>query len=219
MSKGARSFTPEEITKILNEFENQLRSERNTIMMKIGLHTGFRIQEILSLTVGDVYEDGVPRRDIKVERKYMKGQKASRSVIISDQLREALIGYYTHLKDVELSKPKWPLIYGQSGKPICYRQALKIIQTTCKKLGISTERLSTHSFRKTFAIDAFNLLGNDIQKVQKALGHKNLQSTTNYIPVDQGEIDEAIKTRKVGSETEKKTDVNKEAETLCIELA
>ncbi len=46
--------------------------------------------------------------------------------------------------------------------------------------------------RKTFADKIYDRLGHDLIKTQKALGHKNINSTVSYLSFREEEIDEAI---------------------------
>ncbi len=50
----------------------------------------------------------------------------------------------------------------------------------------------THAMRKTFANKVHVLLGRDLAKTQRALGHKNVSSTVSYLSFLEEEIDEAI---------------------------
>jgi site-specific recombinase XerD len=52
--------------------------------------------------------------------------------------------------------------------------------------------LGTHTMRKTFANKVHVLLGRDLVKTQRALGHKNVSSTVSYLSFLEEEIDEAI---------------------------
>ncbi len=52
--------------------------------------------------------------------------------------------------------------------------------------------LGTHAMRKTFANNVHVLLGRDLVKTQRALGHKNVSSTVSYLSFLEEEIDEAI---------------------------
>ena len=45
---------------------------------------------------------------------------------------------------------------------------------------------------KTFAQMNYNKLGKDIVKLQKLLGHKNLDNTAKYISFERKDLDEAV---------------------------
>jgi integrase len=50
----------------------------------------------------------------------------------------------------------------------------------------------THSLRKTFANRMYERLHRDLVKVQRAMGHKNINSTVAYLSFREEEIDAAI---------------------------
>ena len=55
-------------------------------------------------------------------------------------------------------------------------------------MGFDTKTVGTHSLRKTYAKKAYETFNGDYFKCQKALRHKNLNSTVSYIPVFEEEI-------------------------------
>jgi len=50
-------------------------SLRNQALVLLGLNTGFRITEILSLTVGQVWDAGHVKPQVKVSRAQLKGRR------------------------------------------------------------------------------------------------------------------------------------------------
>jgi site-specific recombinase XerD len=53
-------------------------------------------------------------------------------------------------------------------------------------------KLGTHSMRKTFANKVYDALGHDLIKTQRALGHRNINSTACYLSFREEDIDRAI---------------------------
>ena len=53
-------------------------------------------------------------------------------------------------------------------------------------------QLGTHAMRKTFAGRVYQLLGRDLVRTQRALGHVNINSTVAYLSFALEEIDQAI---------------------------
>jgi hypothetical protein len=54
-----------------------------------GLKTGFRISELLSLKVKDVWKDGQVGKVVSVARKSMKGKQSARSLPLNEGARKA----------------------------------------------------------------------------------------------------------------------------------
>ena len=55
-----------------------------------------------------------------------------------------------------------------------------------------TGKLGTHAMRKSFANRMYDKLSHDLVKTQRALGHKNINSTVAYLSFREEEIDAAI---------------------------
>jgi integrase len=53
-------------------------------------------------------------------------------------------------------------------------------------------KLSTHAMRKTFANRMYDKLNRDLVKVQRAMGHANINSTAQYLSFREEEIGAAI---------------------------
>ena len=56
----------------------------------LGVSTGGRISELLSLTIGDVYQNGNPVTDLLFERSVVKGGEVSRAVPVNRDGRRAI---------------------------------------------------------------------------------------------------------------------------------
>jgi integrase len=79
--RGCRPLTDQEIEVVGKSFSG-IYAKRNKALFMRGLKTGYRITELLSLRVGDVYqhEKGIDR--VTVQRRNMKGKMRSRTVIL-----------------------------------------------------------------------------------------------------------------------------------------
>lgn len=213
--KGCYPFTLEQERKIVNYFRQKSNyATRNIALVLVGNHCGFRISEILSLKVKDVYQDGQIIDRVYVTRAAMKGGKkvdkdgkekknisaSGRSVLLNKVAKKALMDllndFYLYNGQPRIgTSPEIPLFHSRKGsktQPIDRSHAWKIINTAAFNCGIHG-KIGTHSMRKTFASRMFDLLGGNIGEVQKALGHKKIDSTMQYLDFKQGNIDEAIK--------------------------
>jgi integrase len=55
-----------------------------------------------------------------------------------------------------------------------------------------TVPVGTHAMRKIFANRVYHQLNGDLVKTQRAMGHKNINSTMAYLSFVEDEIDQAI---------------------------
>lgn len=170
----SRPLTDSEITSILGH----MTSLRDKCLFVLGVKTGFRISELLSLALNDVW-DGVNCYDqVTVRRRNMKGKRQSRTIPLHPLAKQVLDSYIKS---------------GVTGKlfPITRQHAWRIIKTAARKAYLSG-CISTHSMRKTFGMNVYNRTNKNIVAAQRALGHASLASTSHYLSVDQDIVDNAI---------------------------
>jgi integrase len=72
---GMRNYTEEEIELVRKSFSGRYRL-RDRCYFELALELGLRVSEMLSLTVGQVYQAGKVVNEVSIERKHMKGGKA-----------------------------------------------------------------------------------------------------------------------------------------------
>src|SRR5690348_13440712 len=80
---GTRPLTKKEI-----EALHKYLSRRDSLLLNLGLYTGLRIQESLSLKVGSIMQGRV-----YVERRAIKGKAAGRSLLLHPALGQQLEAY------------------------------------------------------------------------------------------------------------------------------
>jgi site-specific recombinase XerD len=184
--KGCRPVTDCEANAILAA----LPSARDRALFVLGCRTGFRISELLSLRVRNVWANGRVNERVSVERRYMKKKQEGRTVILHSQAKEAITAWVKEIGEVP---PDTMLFKSREGenKAINRRTAWGILEKAFAAAGM-TGKLGTHSMRKTFAKRVHEKVGKDLIKTQKALGHKNINSTVSYLSFAEEEIDEAI---------------------------
>jgi site-specific recombinase XerD len=81
----------------------------------------------------------------------------------------------------------------KGGRAISRVHAWEILQEAYDANNL-TGQLGTHAMRKTFANRVYEKLGRDLVKTQRALGHKNINSTVSYLSFAEADVDEAILT-------------------------
>lgn len=184
---GCRPLSDSEIQGIMKSLE----SVRDRTLFVLGIKSGFRISELLSLKVSQVFQYGEVVERVAVERRHMKKKVQGRTVFLHPEAR-ALI---RELIEAEGLEGHHYLFRGQKGalKPITRIQAWRIIRGAAKANKLQG-KIGTHSCRKTFATKIYDKLGKDLVRTQRALGHKSIQSTVSYLSFREEDIDEAILT-------------------------
>lgn len=183
--KGCRSLTDSEIESV----KQSLKNTRDYTLFILGIFTGFRIQELLSLKVKDVYQYGKVTSHCTVTRANMKGSHSSRTVVLHSEAQHnilKLINEYNLEHDDYLFQSRKGM-----NRPITRYRAWSILKAAyraCKLQG----KVACHSTRKFFAEKLYSASGNSLIKTQRGLGHKNISSTISYLSVDDNEIDEII---------------------------
>jgi site-specific recombinase XerD len=189
---GCRRLTDEEVSAVFEKLGLNRYPARDRALFLLGIRSGFRISELLSLKIGQVYQNGQVSRYVSVERKHMKKKLSGRTVVLHPEAKAALESWISELKKEGELLPTDPLFKSQEkGKALSRIMAWVILKKAYVLCGLDG-KLATHSMRKTFAQKVHKNLGGDIFKTQKALGHASLNSTASYLEVNQEEIDDAI---------------------------
>lgn len=162
--------------------------------------TGFRISEILSLTVGSVLRNGEIVSKIGIAPRNMKGGYGrTRWIPVLPELHRALFSYLGWLRlRLELS-PDMPLFIsresGEDGnlRPLTRESARRMMHAAYRAAGVENDgRLGTHTLRKTWARKVYKNSGNDIMILKAALNHSDVSITQNYLEADEDEMMAAI---------------------------
>ncbi len=160
----------------------------------LGVSTGGRISELLSLTIGDVYQNGKPVTDLLFDKKIVKGGEVSRAVPVNTDGRTAienLIDWHREkYKTIAPSRPLFPS-RNKNGSVAMNRQtAHEMLKKAFQAAGLNG-KLATHSLRKSFAQRVYEESG-DIYLVQELLGHRNVSTTQKYIGVNYATARETV---------------------------
>lgn len=199
--KGTRPLTTQEIDFVKSAFTGANATRNKTIFM-VGINTGFRISEILTLTRADVVDKfGNIVNHIELKRKYMKGKKAGRIVYLNQSAKDAI-------SELLLSMQAKGLIFEDDflfrslnkNKPIDRVQAYRVLTDTFKRCRLSG-KLATHTMRKTFANQIYQYFQDKVaagaaldpfRLTSKALGHADINSTDKYLAFNASDIELAI---------------------------
>jgi integrase len=152
------------------------------LLFVMGINTGLRIGDLLSLTVGNVVDsNGKIARAITLEEKKTKKLK---HCPINDSLRKALTDYFACNDSCASSKP---LFISQKGGTLSRIQAWRVLKAAGEAAGL--QNIGTHSMRKTFGFHAYKKSDSDIGLMQKMFNHSASSITLRYIGIDRDRMD------------------------------
>ena len=223
--KGTRPLDNNEIWLVSACFDGTFEI-RNRGLFMLGVSTGGRISELLSLQIRDVYQNGRAVTDLLFGKSIVKGGEVSRAVPVNRDGRRAieeLIAWHRErYGNTEASRPLFPSRNGQGEKRMSRRAAHDVLKMAFEAAGLNGH-LATHSLRKSFAQRLYEQTG-DIFAVQEMLGHRNVATTQKYLGVNYASVRDALEAMAVGSELPQigllGSSLKKEAdETLILELA
>lgn len=176
---GMDDLTKSEIVLMLNAFTGEC-GPRNRLLFLFGITTGFRISEILSVKIGDIYKNGHILPEVKVAKGYMKGKAASREVGLNPQLQRELLAYLTLMNCFEPNHYLFCSEFSRN-RPMNRKTANFSIKQAQDRAGLQDKHLGTHCMRKTACQHIYKQSGNNIRAVQDFAGHAYVTSTQNYI--------------------------------------
>jgi integrase len=189
---GCRPLTDQEVEQVLQSFGGRF-ALRDRALFVLGIYTGFRITELLSLRLQDVVQHQQVLARVTVPRRHMKGKYASRAVPLHPMAQLALAAWLADMPHHFAVMPETYVFRSREGanQPISRMHAHRFLKdafASCEMTG----NLGTHSMRKTFARRVHSRLGNDLAKTKEALGQKSITATLHYMSFLDEEIDQAI---------------------------
>jgi site-specific recombinase XerD len=190
---------------------------REKALLTLGFATGFRISELLSLTIADVVNIAnvsnapnsapignqnpiiTPFTHVTVKAANTK-TKVGRTVLLNSDAKKAikqLVGHHLASNPEATLQDVLHIHLFNSNKTknntnlaMCRQQAHRIIKALFARIQ-EFGNVSTHTMRKTFAKAIYDAT-KKLELVQIALGHKSITSTISYLAFDSVEVDSAI---------------------------
>jgi integrase len=195
---SARPFTEPEYLTLVSHLTAAGRT-RDTLLVVLGCATGYRIQELLSVTVGQVWDGQDVTQEITVARRDLKGGRGihkkgirGRRVPLSETVRDAI---RDHLAVIGTADPQRALFATNrsEGGAMHRSRAYCLLVEACEECGIDTTRISNHTYRKTFVGRIYSASGHDLIRTQRIVQHASPVTTARYIETDAGEMDNLIR--------------------------
>ena len=184
--KGARQLSDSEVAQIASSFRGKYAVRDRTLFI-LGLSTGGRISELLSLRIKDVWQYSQAVDTIYFQKANTKGKRHGRAVPIKTAAKNAIIELmqWYQQQGMELSEDM-PLFFSQKGGEITRQHAHEILSQAFSSAKLQG-KVSAHSLRKTYANKLLQQGGN-LYAVKEALGHASIQTTQDYLGIGEDEL-------------------------------
>jgi integrase len=143
-------------------------NQRNYILFLVGIYTGLRAKELLTLKVKDI-------RDKQVTKIWQYKTQTYREIVIQEYLQREIEAYTRNKRD-----ESW--LFPGNGSHLSVNGAEKVLNRAVKVCNLDLN-LGLHSLRKTFGYNLFVASGRDIYLVQEIFEHKDAATTIKYIGV------------------------------------
>jgi site-specific recombinase XerD len=191
--KGARPLSNDEILLVADHFTGTYAT-RNRSLFMLGVSVGGRISELLALTIGDVWQNHQPVKDLLFQKDIVKGKENARMIPVNADGRKAIADLIDwHREQYGDLAPDRPLFVSRQGSGALTRgQAHKVLEAAFTIAGLNG-KLATHSMRKSYAQRMYDAMG-DIYAVKEVLGHQSVETTKKYLGVSYQKLQRASDT-------------------------
>lgn len=187
------------ISTIQDGFLSREANPQVAFVLKTEANLGIRISDILKLKLRDfvrvnsekeiITEDGTKQKVTTSEiyiRIIEKKTKKERNLPINQNFYDDLVSFVTGRKprkgeEILPAKEQHIFTVGE-------RWVEKVLRDACKYLGLPEDDISTHSFRKLYAMNMYDASGHNIFLVSKLLQHSSVACTQRYLGLVEQEM-------------------------------
>lgn len=169
-------------------------AERNLMLFLLDIATGYRIQDVVDLTVAEIKEAlengyfeiqekkqyNAWKTHIKKNPKSQRKMPEKRKHDIVPQLETVLRKY---IKGRKKSEYAFPSQKGNGSMHISAKAYSDILKKVAEDKKINLKNITGHSLRKTYARRLYEAT-NDLEYVRIALGHLSIEVTKKYLGLD-----------------------------------
>jgi integrase/recombinase XerD len=169
MAGQAKILSPLEISAVFKLLE----TNRDKALFAVGIYTGLRISEIISLKQDQLYTANGVKYTLVVYR--LKKKNTVYSEIVP-KLRQALLDYRKNLESTDWLFPSGESECGHISRAAAHNILTRVFKT------LKLEGAKTHSMRRTL-LTALSRQGVPLRTVQDISGHSNLAQLQAYLEV------------------------------------
>ncbi len=165
----------------INSIKKMLKKQslRDLLLFVLGINTGIRVSDLLSLKVVDVWDGSEVREFLYIYEGKCEEPKA---IYLNIRVRYALKEY---LSSISFQDEDYLFKSKKNTQPITRQQAYRIINHAAKEVGI-TGKIGTHTLRKTFGYHAYRK-GIAISILMEIFNHHTPAETLRYLGIDKHE--------------------------------
>lgn len=186
----------------LEEISNEW-AERNLTLFLLGIATGYRIQDIIDLSIADI-KDSLNNEQFEIQEKKqyrawqthiknnprsLKKTPKKRQHGIQTPLEVILRKYVKGKKNSEYAFPSQK---GEGSGHIRAQSYSDILKKVANDKAIQLKNISGHSLRKTYARRLYDVK-HDLEYVRIALGHLSIEVTKKYLGLEDDVKEDAAK--------------------------
>jgi len=197
--RNTMSVQPVKDRNKLNQMINFLElkgNKRDVLLLKFGLNTGLRINDILRLKVTNLFDSSGNLKeylDLFESKTIKRRNRKLKQIKLNTFIRPELISYVQYY---ELEADNWIFFSLRNpSKPLDRVRAWTILKEAATRSGIA--KFGTHSMRKTLAYNVYNET-KDLALVMRLLNHSDPDHTLRYIGVVQQDLDTAYEQYGIG---------------------
>lgn len=164
--------------------------ERNVMLFILGIATGYRLGDLVGLTIGEIKDslenDYFSIQESKQYQQWLsilannpnKKKPEKREAPILKNLERYLREYCKNKKRSEYAFPS-----GKGGGNECIspKSFSAILTEVGKSLGL--QNISGHSLRKTYATKVYEESNKDLEQTRVALNHQSIEETKRYLGI------------------------------------
>ena len=171
-------------------------NKRDPLLLKFGLNTGLRINDILRLKVKHLFDSNGDLKeylDLFESKTIKRRNRKLKQIKLNSIIRPELISYVEYYG---LESNDWIFFsLRDPSRPLDRVRAWSILKDASMRAGIA--KFGTHSIRKTLAYNVYNET-KDLALVMRLLNHNDPDHTLRYIGVVQQDLDTAYERFGIG---------------------
>lgn len=198
-----------EIKRISKHLINQKRYRDNMLFI-VGINFGLRVSDLLQLRFTHLIDNNLTFRTsfpiLEKKTRNTRKVKRNRYISINNAVMDAVTLYLEHteckLDDYMFRSER--NTKAKVNKPMTRAAVDQMLKSLADELSLSN-RMATHSLRKTFGYHQMVMSNNDPRKLlllQKIYGHSSAGQTLDYIGITNEEIEEAYLKLNLGADND-----------------